>query len=135
MRRRPNPTPNAARISGTTRKRSVETTARARSGTAPRPCRPRTIAIASAKTSTSASAVNISFRFTLNPAQTSGSASRAVPGLKKTSRTLWSACTPPLLQDRDGVEVEVEPLLLQLPDRPVVREPLDDRADLRGQLG
>ena len=72
---------------------SVYTTARPRSGAAPRPGRPRTIAIASAKTSTSASARNIIFRFTVNPDQTSGSDSRALDGLKKAWRTLWSACT------------------------------------------
>ena len=75
------------------RNRSVYTTARPRSGAAPRPGRPRTIAIASAKTSTSASARNIIFRFTVNPDQTSGRDSRALDGLKKAWRTLWSACT------------------------------------------
>src|ERR1700730_488166 len=126
----------ATRMSGVPRKRSVYTTARPRSGAAPRPGRPRTIAIASANTSTSPSARNIIFRFTVNPAHTSGSERRALDGLKKAWRTLWSACTVRsfLFQVRELGEVEVEPLLLELGDRPVGPELLDRGVELRCQL-
>src|SRR4051794_34777362 len=89
----------------------------------------------SAKTSTSASAANIISRFSLKPAQRSGSASRALEGLKKAWRTLCRASTcRRLLQVRQLREVEVEPLLLQLRDRAVRPQLLDPGVQLRGQL-
>src|SRR5437763_6829692 len=96
--------------------------------------------MASAKIKTSTSATTIIFRLTWKPAHTSGSATRKLCGLKKALRTSWNACTGfqpwsvSLLQSRNCREVQVEPLLLELRDRPVLRQPLDRGADGRRQL-
>src|SRR6185437_12330438 len=123
---------------GVPRKKSVYAIARARSGLAPGPGRPRTIAIPSASTSTSASAITIIFRFSWNPAQTSGMASVKLWRLKKAWSTCWSACIERLVQGRDLGEVEVEPLLLELADRAVLGQRgerlVDDRQQLRALL-
>src|SRR5437763_7745729 len=95
----------------------------------------------SASTRTSTSATNIILRFTWKPAHTSGSATRKLCGLKNALRTSWNACTgrPPgsvysLLERRDLREVQVEPLRLELRDRPVLRQRPDRTADHRRQL-
>src|SRR5947199_10508022 len=88
-----------------------------------------------ASTSTSASAITIIFRFTWKPAQTSGSASRKLCGLKNLSRTSRRACiVRALFQVRQLREVDCEPLLLQLGDRAVRPELLDRGVDQRLQL-
>src|SRR5882757_2077949 len=85
------------------------------------------IATIRANTRTSASAMNIIRRFTWKPAHTSGSASVKLCGLKNAWRTWCSGRMSSLLQDRDGGEVEVEPLLLELADGAVGRERLHGR--------
>src|ERR1700741_2478132 len=133
----PKPMKNATMMIGVPRKKSGEAIARARSGLAPGPGRPRTIAIASANTSTRASAITIIFRFTWKPAHTSGIASVKLWRLKNAWRTWCSACIE-LLQGRDLREVEVKPLLLELPDGAVGDEALHrrvhDREELRALL-
>src|SRR5437764_14902227 len=132
---RPKPTRNATMMIGVPRKKSVYATAKTRNGAAPRPGRPRTMAMPRASTRTSASAITIIRMFTWKPAQTSGSASLKLCGLKNLSRTSRRACmSRGLLQDGDLGEVDREPLLLQLRDRPVRPELLDRCVELRNEL-
>src|SRR3954471_7268319 len=131
---RPNPTRNATMMIGVPRKKSVYATAKTRNGAAPRPGRPRTMAMPRASTRTSASAITIIRMFTWKPAQTSGSASLKLCGLKNLSRTSRRAFISSLLQYGHLREVDREPLLLQLRDRPVRPQRLDRRVDHRLQL-
>src|SRR5436190_17511024 len=137
----PNPIRKQTRISGVPRKTSVYAIARPRNGAAPRPGSPRTMATPSASTSTSASATTIIFRFSLKPAQTSGSASRKLCGLKNDSRTsrrafirATSLLQRRLLQRRHLREVDREPLLLQGLDLPALPQLVDLRVDHRLEL-
>src|SRR5438045_993838 len=58
--------------------------------------------------------------------------------MKNTWRTWCSACIDSLLEDRHLREVDLEPLLLELPDGSVLRQlrdrPVDDRRQLRALL-
>src|SRR4051812_26152859 len=130
----PNPTRNATMMIGVPRKKSVYATAKTRNGAAPRPGRPRTMAMPRASTRTSVSAITIIRMFTWKPAQTSGSASLKLCGLKNLSRTSRRAFISSLLQYGHLREVDREPLLLQLRDRPVRPQRLDCRVDHRLQL-
>src|SRR3954471_6474263 len=132
----PNPIRKQTRTSGVPRKAAVYAIARPRNGAAPRPGSPRTMATPRASTSTSASATTIIFRFSLKPAQTSGSASRKLCGLKNDSRTSRRAFirATSLLQRRHLREVDREPLLLQGLDLPALPQLVDLRVDHRLEL-
>src|ERR1051326_1489999 len=120
-------------VNGVPRKKSVYRIARPRNGFAPRPGNPLTMAMSSASTSTSASAITIMWTLIRKPDQMSGSACRNANGSANAWRT---RCTPRprLLEDGDLRHVDREPLLLQLRDRPVLRERANRGRHVRRQL-
>src|SRR2546427_4219293 len=121
-------------VRGVPRKKSVYRIARPRSGFVPRPGRPLTIAMSNASTSTKASAITIMWTLIRKPDQMSGSAWRNANGSANAWRTRCMLVRLRLLQHGDFRDVDREPLLLELPDRLVLRQRLDRGRDERRQL-